>query len=688
MRDGHGIGLRYRPCAACGATRSGDGIGDGVGHAMNRPLLLLEGVSRTFAGDGVSTQALADVDLAIHAGEFVCIIGASGSGKTTLLNILGCLGRPTTGTYRIAGVDVTTLSSDDLARLRRETFGFVFQNYSLLESATACGNVELPGAYARIAGKRRRRRARGILESIGLGDRADHRPSELSGGEQQRVAIARALMNDAQVILADEPTGALDTAQSEEILALLEQLAERGHAVILVTHDPRVAARAQRRIELADGRIVADDAGEPLADANTAAKTVRRGGVPWLAAIHGGWVAMRRRPLAAALTVASVALGIWSALALLGLSEGVGRDSLESLERMGANRLTVGALAWVGGKSEWLPLTMADAEAMREVVNVNRVLPRMNKRLPVIRGDETIDEVIVRATTNSEPKTTQNVSWPLQGGSYLSPRDRADVAQVAVIGPTVYKRLFTPGEDPVGEHILVDGLPFLVKGVLLPHPRREGEGEAFFSSDTAYEWIGTVLHVPFETGAQMLFGTDQLNMIDVMVADVSRIDETSAAIRDLMFRRHGREEYSVTNQATNVVAFKEVSSIHAALFGTIAGVALLVGGFGVMAVTLAAVSHRTREIGLRMAVGARRRDIMAQFLVETAVATTLGGAVGTLLSILGSPLLAQVADAPVAFPPWVVPVALGCAMVTGLIFGIAPARRAARLDPVAALATD
>ena len=655
---------------------------------MNRPLLLLEGVSRTFAGDGVSTQALADVDLAIHAGEFVCIIGASGSGKTTLLNILGCLGRPTTGTYRIAGVDVTTLSSDDLARLRRETFGFVFQNYSLLESATACGNVELPGAYARIAGKRRRRRARGILESIGLGDRADHRPSELSGGEQQRVAIARALMNDAQVILADEPTGALDTAQSEEILALLEQLAERGHAVILVTHDPRVAARAQRRIELADGRIVADDAGEPLADANTAAKTVRRGGVPWLAAIHGGWVAMRRRPLAAALTVASVALGIWSALALLGLSEGVGRDSLESLERMGANRLTVGALAWVGGKSEWLPLTMADAEAMREVVNVNRVLPRMNKRLPVARGDETIDEVIVRATPNSEPKTTQNVSWPLQGGSYLSPRDRADVAQVAVIGPTVYKRLFTPGEDPVGEHILVDGLPFLVKGVLLPHPRREGEGEAFFSSDTAYEWIGTVLHVPFETGAQMLFGTDQLNMIDVMVADVSRIDETSAAIRDLMFRRHGREEYSVTNQATNVVAFKEVSSIHAALFGTIAGVALLVGGFGVMAVTLAAVSHRTREIGLRMAVGARRRDIMAQFLVETAVATTLGGAVGTLLSILGSPLLAQVADAPVAFPPWVVPVALGCAMVTGLIFGIAPARRAARLDPVAALATD
>ena len=655
---------------------------------MNRPLLRLDGVSRVFAGDGVSTQALADVSLEVHAGEFVCVTGASGSGKTTLLNILGCLDRPTAGTYCIAGTDVTTLSSDDLARLRRETFGFVFQNYNLLESATACANVELPATYAGMAGRQRRLRARSILESIGLGDHLDQHPSELSGGEQQRVAIGRALMNDARVILADEPTGALDTSQSEEILALLEQLAERGHAVILVTHDSSVAARAQRRIELADGRVVADDGGGSPADARTGARTARRGGMPWLAALHGGWVAMRRRPLAAALTVASVALGIWSALALLGLSEGIRRDSLESLERMGANRLTVGPLALVEGKLERLPLTIADAEAMRNVVNIDQVLPRMNKRLPVTRGAETIDEVIVRATTNSEPKTTQNVSWPLQRGTYLSARDRADAAHVAVIGPTVYKRLFTPEEDPVGEDILVNGLPFLVKGVLPPHPRREGEGEAFFSADTAYEWIGTVMHVPFETGAQLLFGTDQLDSIDVMVADASRIDETSAAVRDLMFRRHGRENYFFNNEATHLVAFKEVSAIHAALFGTIAGVALLVGGFGVMAVTLAAVSQRTREIGLRMAVGARRRDITAQFVVETAVATTLGGAVGTLLSIAGGPLLAQVVDAPVAFPPWVVPVALVGAMSTGLIFGIAPARRASRLDPVAALATD
>ena len=230
---------------------------------MNTSLLQFEGVSRTFVADGVETKALVDVDLDIRAGEFVCVTGPSGSGKTTLMNLFGCLDRPTSGTYRIAGADVGALSSDDRARLRRETFGFVLQSYNLLESATARDNVELPATYTDMAARRRRQRAGGLLESFGLGDRMDHEPSQLSGGEQQRVAIARALMNDAQVILADEPTGALDTAQSDEILALLEQLAERGHAVIVVSHDRNVAARAHRQVKLAGGRVVQDESGRP-----------------------------------------------------------------------------------------------------------------------------------------------------------------------------------------------------------------------------------------------------------------------------------------------------------------------------------------------------------------------------------------------------------------------------------------
>ena len=657
---------------------------------MEPPLLCLEGVSRTFAAEGVETSALVDVDLDIHAGEFVCVTGPSGSGKTTLMNLLGCLDRPTSGTHRIAGKDVAALSSDDLAQLRRETFGFVFQSYSLLESVTARDNVELPATYTRMAARRRRQRAGGILESIGLGDRVDHHPSELSGGEQQRVAIARALMNDALVILADEPTGALDTAQGEEVLDLLEQLAERGHAVVVVSHDQNVGARAHRRVRLVGGRVVRDDRRDPPAEGRAIAReNVRRGGIPWLAAIRSGWASMRSRPLAAALTVASVALGIWSAVALMGLAEGARRDALGVIERMGANRLTIGGYEIIGNRVLFFPRTLADAHAIAEQVsNVSSVVPWLWERSVATVGSQQVDNVRVRAVQLTEAKTSENVPWPLERGTFLGGTARDTLAQVAVIGRVLRDRLFGPDANAVGETIYFDGLPFEITGILAAHPVGEGEGESYVLRDAGKLLRETVAFIPFRTGVEVLFGTEELDRIEVFVDDVSRIDETARDVRDLMSRRHGREGYTVTNEALELAAYKELSRLHIGIFGTIAGVALLIGGFGIMAVTLATVSQRTREIGIRMAVGARRRDITAQFLVETAVATTLGGVVGTLLSLAGSPLLAQVADAPVAFAPWVVPMALGCAIATGLIFGIAPARRASRLDPIAALATD
>ena len=633
---------------------------------------------------------MVDVDLDIRAGDFVCVTGPSGSGKTTLMNLLGCLDRPSSGTYRIGGTDVAALSADDLARLRRETFGFVFQSYSLLEFATARDNVELPATYTRMAARRRRQRAGGILESIGLGDRVDHAPSELSGGEQQRVAIARALMNDAQVILADEPTGALDTAQGEEVLDLLERLAERGHAVVVVSHDQNVAARAHRRVRLADGRVVQDEGRDPASEGRTVAReTERGGGIPWLAAVRSGWVSMRSRPLAAALTVASVALGIWSAVALMGLAEGTRRDALGVIERMGANRLTIGGYEIVGNRVLFFPRILADTHAIAEQVgNVTSVVPWLWERSVATAGSQQVDNARVRAVNLAQAKTNDNVPWPLERGTFFSRAASDTLAQVTVIGRVLRDRLFGPDANAMGETIYLDGLPFEIIGILAAHPVGEGEGESYVLRDAGKLLRETVAFIPFRTGVEVLFGTEELDRIEVFVEDVSRIDETAREVRDLMNRRHGREGYTVTNEALELAAYKELSRLHIGIFGAIAGVALLVGGFGIMAVTLATVSQRTREIGIRMAVGARRRDITAQFLVETAVATTLGGVVGTLLSLAGSPLVARLADAPIAFPPWVVPVALACAITTGLIFGIAPARRASRLDPVAALATD
>ncbi len=662
-----------------------------TGSPDTAPLVELTDVSRVFEGDSATpVRALDGISLRINAGEFVCITGSSGSGKSTLMNIIGCLDRATAGDCCVLGSDVATFDDDGLAELRRDTFGFVFQSYNLLDSLTALENVELPAGYAGRPGKDQERRARETLGALGLEQRLGHRPAELSGGEQQRVAIARALINGARMILADEPTGALDSEQAGELLDLLEALADRGHAVIVASHDRTVASRARRVVELRDGRVVRDSGAVPVREVEAReAQPGRSGGIPWRTALRGGLASLRASRMRAALTVSSIALGTWSVLALLGLAEGVGLDLAASMERMGTNRLTVGRLAMVGGSFERLPLTMADAEAIGdEVDNISTLLPGLWERLPVSGGSESIDEVIVRAKSDLEPRTTQNVYWPLEQGSYLTRRDGETGAQVAVIGPTVRKRLFAPDQDPMGAHIQIDGRPFLVKGVLTDHPRQEGEGESFWSGPTAYEWIGTVIHIPFQTGADVLFGKENLSGLDILVTDVERIDETAADIKDVLFRRHGKDGYTVQNDAVIWTSGKKLKAVHIAIFGTIAVVAILVGGMGIMAVTLASVRQRTREIGIRMAVGARRRDITAQFLVETVVATTLGGVIGALLGFAGSPLLSHLTDAPVAFAPWFVPVALGCAVAAGLLFGIVPARRASRLDPVAALSTD
>src|SRR5690606_13731080 len=223
-----------------------------------RPLIALAKVRREFPSGEGSITVLKDVDLTIHAGEMVAIVGPSGSGKSTLMNILGCLDRPSGGSYRVSGRETAALDADALAALRREHFGFIFQHYHLLAELSALGNVEIPAVYAGLPPRERRACAAELLERLGMADRLEHPPGKLSGGQQQRVSIARALMNGANVILADEPTGALDRQTGEEVLRRRGELTAAGKTVIIVTHDPAVAARAERVIEIDDGRIVAD----------------------------------------------------------------------------------------------------------------------------------------------------------------------------------------------------------------------------------------------------------------------------------------------------------------------------------------------------------------------------------------------------------------------------------------------
>ena len=678
------------------------------------PLIQLSGVTRVYPSQGQTEvqgpTALTAASLRINAGEFVCVTGPSGSGKTTLMNIIGGLDRPTAGKYCIAGQDSTTFAVDELAQLRRETFGLVFQQYNLIESMTVQENVELPAIYAGLPRRLRNLRVREALSFVGLGDRHGHRPGQLSGGEQQRVAIARALINGARVILADEPTGALDTDQGEDVLRLLEQLSVRGRTVIVISHDPAVARRAQRRVELRDGRVVEDSGTSPMlsrAFEKPEASPVRLSRLAsWLVALRIGVASLRGGHFAAILTICSISLGIWSVVALLGLLEGARRDAVATLERMGANRLSVafrkGVPRLIHGfdgpvfEMRRLTLKLDDARAIEEQVgNVQAVVPSRREYLLAHVG-ERIAQVLVSATDDTEPRSSyQNLIWPIALGEYIAQYDSDSAAMVAVIGPRTRDSLFDPNVNPLGQHIEIKGLKFVVKGVLAAPPdliRYERKvpkvvGGAPIGPPQGDQSLPLQVHIPFTTGIELLFQTNELTDLDVLAEDVSRIDETAAEIADTLARRHGPGRYDVYNEAQIVLAHKKLSGMYTAILATLGGISLWVGGIGVMSAALASVSQRRREIGIRMALGARRTDISKQFLVEAAVLTTVGGVCGTTLAIAGNPILSNLTSMPMGFSPWFVPLALGFAVAIGLIFGIAPAQRASRLDPVIALAS-
>lgn len=650
-------------------------------------------------GEDGGVVALDDVSLGIGRGEFVCVTGPSGCGKTTLLNVMGCLDRPSAGEYRLAGVDTAALDDDGLAALRRGSVGFVFQSFNLVEYLTARENVALPAGYA---GRRRaesKERAASLLGSLGLEGRGGHRPGELSGGEQQRVALARALMNGAGVVLCDEPTAALDAERSEEVLGLLEKLVEDGRTVVVVSHKADVAARARRRVEMREGRVVSDTGSGEAGGGVAAPAAGVDSRMPWLSATRGGLVALRGGGVRAALMVFGILLGVWSVASLLGLAEGAAKEAASIMERVGANRLTVTGHEVVDESRmliRMLPQTLGDAKAIEnEVGNVSEVR-LLATRFHTVRSDTSkVDRVMVRATDGAEARTPiQNLPWAVERGRFLLPQDGEELAQVAVVGPALADKLFGPGADPVGRQIEIEGLAFVVTGVLAPHPKLIGEGE-FFATDrdsAAAKGLpytpkleGLDVFVPFQTGSKVLFRSEYLGSIDVFVEDVSRMDETAAEIEDLMFRRHGRGDYLVANQSAVLAARKALSGTLAAIFASLGVAALLTGGLGIMSVTLAAIDQRRREIGIRMAVGARRRDVSAQFLVETLVVAFLGGVLGVLLSLATGPLVSALTSAPVAFEPWFFLAAVGCAVLTGLLFGIIPARRAAGLDPAEAL---
>jgi macrolide transport system ATP-binding/permease protein len=643
------------------------------------PLIELKDVWRTFVtGGDVRVDALRGVSLSIEAGEFVAIMGASGSGKSTLMNILGCLDRPTKGAYRFAGQDVVQLDADALAWLRREAFGFVFQSYNLLPTATAEENVEIPAVYAGIDPEERRARAEELLTMLGIGDRLTHRPSQLSGGQQQRVSIARALMNGGQVILADEPTGALDSKSGIEVIALLEDLAAKGHTVILITHDAEVAAHAHRVVEIRDGEIVSDSGNNGGRPAGTMTFQQDSRDAPSLFAGLGESLNMAMRALRAnffrtVLTLLGIVIGVGSVVAMLAMGEGAKQQVIDRIGSMGTNLIIIRPLRGRDAGDRVL-LTPDDADAIGELPNVITSMPDVSGEHNVRYSNIDYRPEDIIATTPALPYTR---NWDLAQGAFFTQRDLDDYAPVAVLGDLVYHTLFPDGGDPIGEYFLIGNAPFQIIGVL------EAKG-ALSANDDADD----VVYIPLTTGMMRVFGQRYLGSITVAVDDIAMMDETQDAILALLRARHdGAADFRIRNMADLLETVTTTQNTLTTFLAAVAAISLLVGGIGIMNIMLVSVTERTREIGIRMATGARQRDILQQFLSEALAVSAIGGVVGVIGGVAVG-LIMRSFGTPILFTAMPMVLAFSCAAATGILFGYAPARKAARLDPVVALANE
>ena len=657
---------------------------------MLTPLIELRDIRKSYGGgDAPQVDVLRGIDLSIHAGEFVAIVGASGSGKSTLMNILGCLDRPTVGQYLFAGENVAQLDTDELAWLRREAFGFVFQGYHLIPSGSAQENVEMPAIYAGTPAAERHARAAALLARLGLAGRTGNRPHQLSGGQQQRVSIARALMNGGHIILADEPTGALDSHSGAEVMTLLDELASHGHVVILITHDREVAARAKRIIEIRDGLIISDTPNthdQPAAEPNPKALQAvdlrqrladgaEHNGA-WKAelldAVQAAWRVMWINRFRTALTLLGIIIGVASVVVMLAVGEGSKRQVMAQMGAFGSNILYVSGSA-PNPRTPPGIITMNDVAAMAALPQVKRIMPVNGAEAGVRFGN--VDHMAYVGGNDTNFPAIFN--WPVVEGSYFTEADERAAATVAVIGKRVRDKLFKDLPSPIGQYILIENVPFQVIGVLAEKGASSGDKD---SDDR--------IAIPYSAASIRLFGSYNPEYVVIAAADARKVHEAEKAIDQLLLRLHnGKRDFELTNNAAMIQAEARTQNTLSLMLGSIAAISLLVGGIGVMNIMLMTVRERTREIGIRMATGARQRDILRQFLTEAVMLTVVGGVAGIGLALLvgGALILSSVA---VAFS---LPAALGafaCALVTGVIFGFMPARKAARLDPVTALTSE
>ncbi|MEZ8394763.1 MacB family efflux pump subunit [Vibrio cyclitrophicus] len=655
---------------------------------MSDVLLEISGLSRCFPAGDDQLTVLNNVNLTIRRGEMIAIMGASGSGKSTLMNILGCLDTPSEGTYLVNGRDTSVMNPDQLAELRRDYFGFIFQRYHLLDDLTAIGNVEIPALYSAENKASRQARAEQLLKRLGLAERMDHKPSQLSGGQQQRVSVVRALINGGTVILADEPTGALDSHSGKEMMDLLRELHQQGHTIVLVTHDPKIAASAERVIEISDGEIVSDitsGANNDSASTEYSATRIEEKqsvnkpiskpfSAQWFSVVEAfkmSLSAMGSHRLRTFLTMLGIIIGIASVVSVVAIGNGSQAQVLSRMASMGTNTIEIKPGSGLGDRraGRVRTLTANDANALTNLSFVDSVTPTVRVNVAVRYGNEAVTAEVQGVGSDY----FRVRGFEVAQGQLFDDGSIDALEQVAVIDNNTLNDLFPDGEA-LGKVIFLGRLPVRIIAVT------EAREMAFGNSDALNVWL------PYSTVNSRIYSQNYVNDITVRVSDEVSSTAAEQAIINLIKMRHGVEDFFTVNTDTVRENIEQTSSTMTLLISAIAFISLVVGGIGVMNIMLVSVTERTREIGIRMAVGARQADILRQFLIEAVLVCLCGGALGIGLAYAVGLIVSSTSSGlSMIYSTNSIIAAFICSTLIGVLFGFLPARNAARLNPVDAL---
>ena len=638
-------------------------------------------INKFFGRGSNKVHVLKDIDLTIEKGDFVAIIGQSGSGKSTMMNILGCLDVPTSGSYKINGVEVGKMEKDELADLRCKTFGFIFQRYNLLSNLEARENAALPAVYLGLNAESRNKRADDLLKRLELGSKLKNKPNELSGGQQQRVSIARALMNGGEVILADEPTGALDSKSGERVMEIIKGLHKQGHTIILVTHDSKIAAQASRIIEIKDGEIVSDtrksDEFYETAETLEAVKKSKFDVLKYrfLESFNMSVHAIMSNKMRSLLTMLGIIIGIASVVSVVALGNASQAKIMEQINSMGTNTIDIRPGTGFGDRrsARVRTLKVSDSEHLSKLSFIDNATPSVSASGNLAYGSYTLT-----AQLNGVGAQYFDVKGrKIAQGRIFTEEEVDKMASVVVIDDNTLKEAFPDNPNPVGEIIIFNKKPLKIIGVT------EEDNSPGPMSEMMNIWT------PYTTAMYKINGTNDIDSITVKVSDNVNSQVAEESIENILTVLHGKKDFFMINTDSIKQTVESATNTMKLLIASIAVISLIVGGIGVMNIMLVSVTERTREIGIRMAIGAKQADILQQFLIEAVLICLVGGFLGVSLSLLvGWAFNTFSEDFGMIFSTASIILALVCSTAIGIIFGYMPAKNASNLNPIDALASE